>query len=137
MPGSCFAPYTPIATNLLFFDKTGVTEGTWFYRFDLINNQKFSMKKNPITREKLSALDLWWDNREEIQDESGTTWKSRYLSINEIIENSYNLDICGYPNEERVVLDPEETIENYCNERDRINGKMDEKLQQILKLLEV
>lgn len=137
LPGSCFAPYTPIATNLLFFDKTGETEGTWFYRFDLIKNQKFSMKKNPITREKLADLDFWWDDRKEIADETGNTWKAKYMPIKEIADNSFNLDFCGYPNEERVVLNPEETISQYCSERDKINSKMDEKLQQILDLLEV
>ena len=137
LPGSCFAPYTPIATNLLFFDKTGETEGTWFYRFDLIKNQKFSMKKNPITREKLADLDSWWDDRKEIADETGNTWKAKYMPIKEIADNSFNLDFCGYPNEERVVLNPEETISQYCSARDKINSKMEEKLQQILDLLEV
>lgn len=68
LPGSCFAPYTPIATNLIFFDKTQSTKETWFYRYDLIDDQKFSMKRNPITREKLSSIDIWWNNREEIKD---------------------------------------------------------------------
>ena len=35
LPGTIFAPYTGIATNLLFFDKTGPTKETWFYRMDL------------------------------------------------------------------------------------------------------
>lgn len=26
------------------------------------------MKRNPITREKLSSIDIWWNNREEIKD---------------------------------------------------------------------
>ncbi|MCF0134222.1 MAG: SAM-dependent DNA methyltransferase, partial [Blautia sp.] len=32
MPGSVFSPYTSITTNILFFDHTGSTEETWFYR---------------------------------------------------------------------------------------------------------
>ena len=141
MPGSCFAPYTPIATNLLFFDKTGSTTDTWFYRFDLENNQKFSMKRNPITREKLSAIDEWWDDREikdNKYDESlSDTWKSQRISIDTIIGGNYNLDFCGFPNEEKVILSPEDTISNFKEERERLDRRLDEKLQEILNLLGV
>lgn len=142
MPGSCFAPYTPIATNLLFFDKTGSTTDTWFYRFDLENNQKFSMKRNPITREKLSAIDEWWDDRTEIKDNKydeslSDTWKSQRISIDTIIGGNYNLDFCGFPNEEKVILSPEDTISNFKEKRERLDRKLDEKLQEILNLLGV
>ena len=142
MPGSCFAPYTPIATNLLFFDKTGRTTETWFYRFDLENGQKFSMKRNPITREKLSAIDEWWDDRIEIKDKKSDaslsdTWKSQCVSIRAIIDKNYNLDFCGFPNDEKVILSPEDTINNFKEERDRLDRKLDEKLQEILGLLGV
>lgn len=142
MPGSCFAPYTPIATNLLFFDKTGSTTDTWFYRFDLENNQKFSMKRNPITREKLSAIDEWWDDRTEIKDNKydeslSDTWKSQRISIDTIIGGNYNLDFCGFPNEEKVILSLEDTISNFKEERERLDRRLDEKLQEILNLLGV
>lgn len=142
MPGSCFAPYTGIATNLLFFDKTGSTTETWFYRFDLPNSQKFSMKRNPITREKLSAIDEWWDNRVEIMDEKADdslsdTWKARCVPIDMIIVGNYNIDFCGFPNEEKVILSPEDTIAAFKEERERLDRKLDEKLQEILNLLGV
>ena len=141
LPGSCFSPYTSIATNLLFFDKTGDTEETWFYRFDLPDGQKFSMKKNPIVREKLSAIDEWWENRREIKDEKEDeslteTWKAKRVPIAAIVEGNYNLDFCGYPNEEKIILSPEETIEQFKKERDRLDRKLDEKLQMILDMLE-
>ena len=142
LPVSCFSPYTSIATNLLFFDKTGSTEETWFYRFDLPDGQKFSMKKNPIVREKLSAIDEWWENRREIKDEKEDeslteTWKAKCVPIADIVEGNYNLDFCGYPNEEKVILSPEETIERFKKERDRLDRKLDEKLQTILAMLEM
>lgn len=142
LPGSCFAPYTSIATNLLFFDKVGSTTETWFYRFDLPRSQKFSMKRNPITREKLSAIDEWWDCRREIkdakEDDSLTeTWKARCVPIERIISGGYNLDFCGFPDEEKVVLSPEETIAKFKDERDRLDRKLDEKLQVILDMLGV
>lgn len=142
MPGSCFAPYTPIATNLLFFDKTGTTEKTWFYRLDLPNGQKFSMKKNPITREKLAEIDKWWDNRRELKDEKtdeslSDTWKSRCVSVQDIKARNYNIDFCGYPIEERIVLSPEETVSQFKAERDRLDKALDTKLDEILKMLGV
>lgn len=142
LPGSCFAPYTPIATNLVFFDKTGPTEKTWFYRYDLNGGQKFSMKRNPITREKLAAIDSWWDDRKEIKDEKtddclSDTWKSRCVGIDEIKGRKYNIDFCGFPVEEKIVLSPEETVANFKAERDRLDAALDEKLDQILLMLGV
>lgn len=139
LPGSCFAPYTSIATNLLFFDNTTPTEYVWFYRMDLINGQKFSLTKNPMTREKFACMDDWWDNRAEIKDEKidesmTETWKSRKVSVQEIADNGYSLDFCGYPVEEKVILSPEETIRNYRYERERLNREMDRKLEDILEL---
>ncbi|GAA6310370.1 class I SAM-dependent DNA methyltransferase [Intestinibacter bartlettii] len=142
LPQSCFAPYTNIATNLLFFDKIQPTKETWFYRYDLPNGQKFSMTKNPMTREKMLEIDEWWDNRIEVKDEKEDksmteTWKSKKVFIQEIIENNYSLDYCGYPNQEKIILSPEETINNFKKERERLDKLMDEKLQEILNLLGV
>ncbi len=136
MPGSCFAPYTSIATNLLFFDKIGPTENTWFYRFDLPGGQKFSMKRNPITREKLADIDKWWDCREEIEDEKAhdgatTTWKSRCVSIDEIKNGNYNLNYCGYPNVEGEILDPIDLISRYQQERAALDAEIDSVLAEI------
>ena len=80
------------------------------------------MKKNPMTREKMSALDEWWDNRVEIKDEK---------------EDHYSLNFCGYPNEEKLILSPKETIENFKVERERLDQKMDAKLQEIMDMLGV
>lgn len=40
MPHSVFAPYTSITTNILFFDRTGPTKETWFYRLDMPEGYK-------------------------------------------------------------------------------------------------
>lgn len=136
MPESCFAPYTSITTNFLFFDKTGPTKETWVYRFDLPNGQKFSMKKNPITREKLYPIDIWWNNRVEIKDKSlPTTWKSKKYTINEIIARGYNIDLCGFPVKKKVILSPEETVTNYKEQRAFLDASFEKKLNKILAIL--
>ena len=95
-----------------------------------------------MTREKMSALDEWWDNRVEIKDEKEDssmteTWKARKVSVEEIVANNYSLDFCGFPNEEKVILSPKETIENFKAERERLDRKMDAKLQEIMDMLGV
>ena len=47
MPGSVFSPYTSITTNILFFDHTGPTEETWFYRLDMPKATSISARPSP------------------------------------------------------------------------------------------
>lgn len=142
LPNSCFAPYTPIATNLVFFEKKGSTKKTWFYRYDLIKGQKFSMRRNPITFDKLRDIVEWWNNRTEIQDEKEAesqrdSWKAREIGIKEIEENGFDLGFCNYPIEEIIVLSPEDTINAYIKERDILNTKIEKKLEEIRNMLGV
>jgi type I restriction enzyme M protein len=142
LPNSCFAPYTSIATNLLFFDKTGPTEETWFYRLDMPDGYKHFSKTKPMKREHFAPVDGWWDNRVEIkdekEDESHTeTWKSRKYSIKEIEQLGYNIDLCGYPQEQKTILSPEETIQTFIEKRNALDAQMDAKLKEILELLGV
>lgn len=142
LPQSCFAPYTSIATNLLFFDKTGPTEETWFYRLDMPEGYKHFSKTKPMKREHFAPADEWWDNRKEIldekEDESQTqTWKARKYTIDEIKALGYNIDLCGYPIEEKVILSPEDTIRQFIEKRNALDSQMEEKLTEIMALLGV
>lgn len=142
LPQSCFAPYTSIATNLLFFDKTGPTEETWFYRLDMPEGYKHFSKTKPMKREHFAPADEWWDNRVEILDEKthedmSDTWKSKKYTIAEIEANGYNIDLCGYPVEEKIILSPEDTIKAFIEKREALDAEMDARLQEILDLLEV
>ena len=140
LPGSIFAPYTSIATNLLFFDKTGPTEETWFYRLDIPEGYKAFSKTRPVELKHLEEIKLWWTERKELKDERKDeslteTWKSRKYSIQEIIEDNYNLDRCGFPKKEDVVLSPEETINSFIELREKLEKKLDLKLNEIKKLI--
>ena len=142
LPQSCFAPYTSIATNLLFFDKGLKTKETWVYRFDLVNGQKFSKSRNPMKREHFNCVDEWWENRVEIMDEKddesvATTYKAKKFTYEEIKSDGFNLDRCGYPVKEKVILSPEETMQDFIARREALENKMDEKLAIIKSLLEV
>ena len=142
LPQSCFAPYTSIATNLLFFDKTGPSEKTWFYRLDMPEGYKHFSKTKPMKREHFAPCDEWWDNRVEIKDEkkddsTTETWKAKKYTVDEIASNGYNLDLCGYPTAEKIILSPEETINNYIARRNELDKEMDSKLAEIKRLLGV
>lgn len=140
LPGSIFAPYTSIATNLLFFDKTGPTKETWFYRMDLPEGYKAFSKTKPVELKHMQPIIDWWNNRIEIKDpkddESLTeTYKSKQFTIEELSNLNYNLDQCGYPVREEIILSPKETMDNFIERREKLEKKLDSKLQDIIKLI--
>ena len=142
LPQSCFAPYTSIATNLLFFNKGESTQEVWFYRLDMPEGYKHFSKTKPMKNEHFDCVREWWDNRTEIQDEKAdeamsVTYKAKKYTIDEIAGNNYNLDLCGYPTEEKVILSPEETMSNFVARREELDRIMDQKLAEIKALLEV
>lgn len=47
LPGSVFAPYTSITTNILFFDRTGPTQDVWYYRLDMPEGTSTSARPAP------------------------------------------------------------------------------------------
>ena len=73
MPGSVFAPYTSITTNILFFDRTKATEETWFYRLDMPADRKHFSKTKPMKLEHFVPVVEWWNNRKEIAVEMSVT----------------------------------------------------------------
>ena len=137
LPGSIFAPYTSIATNLLFFDKTGPTKEIWFYRMDLPDGFKAFSKTKPVTLKHFEEIISWWNNRVEIKDEKkdesmSETWKSKRYSIEKLESINYNLDQCGYPIEEEKILTPMETMDNFIKKREQLEKQLDEKLNKII-----
>lgn len=140
LPGSIFAPYTSIATNLLFFDKTGPTQETWFYRMDLPEGFKAFSKTKPVELKHMQPIIDWWNNRIEIKDpkddESLTeTYKSKKFKLEELSNLNYNLDQCGYPVKEEIILSPKETMDNFISKREKLEKQLDEKLKQIIELI--
>jgi len=120
LPGSIFAPYTSIATNILFFNNEeaeGAPEGfhtkeTWFYRLDMPEGYKHFSKTKPMKVEHTQPIQNWWYNREEIiDDEVGE--KSRCFSSSELMSLGLNFDQCKPPKNEDVVLTPTDLFEQF------------------------
>lgn len=134
MPGSVFAPYTSITTNILFFDNTHPTEETWFYRIDMPEGYKHFSKTKPMKLEHFAPVIYWWNNRTEINIDGFD--KAKKYTAKQLIEDfNYNLDLCGYPHEEEEILDPMDLIQRYQEERASLNAEIDRVLADITKLL--
>lgn len=129
LPKSVFSPYTSITTNLLFFDNTKKTKETWFYRMDMPEGYKNFAKTKPMKLEHFAPVMEWWKNREEINVDGFD--KARKFTVKELIENNYNLDLCGFPHFEEEVLEPKATILNYHEKRTSLNDHIDKILAEL------
>lgn len=134
MPGSVFAPYTSITTNILFFDRTKPTEETWFYRMDMPEGYKHFSKTKPMKLEHFAPVVEWWNNRQEITvDGFG---KSKKFTAQQLAEElGYNFDQCGYPHIEEEILAPMDLIQRYQEQRSSLNAEIDRVLTDITAIL--
>ena len=135
LPKSVFAPYTPITTNVLFFNKNDRgTEKTWFYRMDLPEGYKAFSKTKPIGNKHFHVVREWWNNRAEDCDEDGN-FKSRAYTKKELEELNYNFDLCGYPNKVEEILEPEILINEYLERKQGLNEEISDILSKIKVIL--
>lgn len=134
MPHSVFAPYTPITTNILFFDNTHPTEETWFYRMDMPEGYKNFSKTKPIQLEHFNPVIEWWNNRKEIIEDDFP--KAKKYTKKELEGMHYNLDLCGYPHEEEEILEPKELIRQFKEKRENLNIEIEQTLAKILEILD-
>ena len=134
MPGSVFAPYTSITTNILFFDRTGPTRETWFYRLDMPEGYKHFSKTKPMKLEHFAPAVDWWNHRQPITVDGFD--KAKMFTADQLTkELGYNLDQCGYPHIEEEILAPMDLIQRYQEERASLNAEIDRVLAEITALL--
>ncbi len=134
LPGSVFSPYTPITTNILFFDNTHPTEETWFYRLDMPDGYKHFSKTNPMKPEHFQPALDWWNDRKEMTVDGFD--KAKKFTAQQLAEElGYNLDQCGYPHEEEEILAPLDLIHRYEEQRASLNAEIDRVLDEITALL--
>ena len=124
MPSSVFSPYTSITTNILFFDRTGPTKETWFYRLDMPEGYKHFSKTKPMKLEHFTPAVQWWNDRQELCVDGFD--KAKKFTAQQLTEDlGYNLDQCGYPHEEEEILAPLDLIRRYQEERASLNDEID------------
>lgn len=142
LPGSIFSPYTPIATNILFFDNEKAedapegysTKGTWFYRLDMPEGYKHFSKTKSMKLEHCNPIKEWWNDRKEIIVDDGNE-KSRYFSVEELIANDCNFDLCKFPKDEEEILPPAELLADYYKKRKALDHEIDKTLAEIQRIL--
>ena len=88
MPGSVFSPYTSITTNILFFNRTGRTEKTWFYRLDMPEGYKHFSKTKPMKLEHFAPVLEWWSDRKPINEDGFD--KARCFSVKELFSFTFS-----------------------------------------------
>jgi len=122
LPNSVFAPYTSIKTNILFFEKGTPTQDVWYYEVPLPAGVKAFNKTKPMKLDDFSACLDWWGEGSSITEkaarlgrqETDQAWK---VSIDEIIERDYNLDIKNPHVAEVINHDPEELLSSYADQQ--------------------
>lgn len=142
LPGSIFSPYTSIATNILFFDNERAedapegysTKGTWFYRLDMPEGYKHFSKTKSMKLEHCNPIKEWWNDRKEIIIDDGNE-KSRYFSVEELIANDCNFDLCKFPKDEEEILPPAELLADYYKKRKALDHEIDKTLAEIQRVL--
>lgn len=126
LPGGVFAPYTSISTNILFFDKSGPTQETWYYEHQVGYGTKTYSKTKPIRHNDFKNEREWWNNREENE----VAWK---VSMDEIIANNFNLDFKNPSKaQEEALLSSEEYVER-LKEAIKESNDLVQKLEAALK----
>ena len=81
LPNGVFTPYTPIATNLLFFDRSGPTKDVWYYELPLPDGRKNFTKTKPIQVEDFADCFKWFQSKRRKENEYA--WR---VPISEILK---------------------------------------------------
>lgn len=91
LPEGVFQPYTPIPSNVLFFEKTGKADTVWFYELTPPEGQKRYTKTKPLRSEEFEEAAAWWGGVER----RGRVATDRAWSVPTatIRESGYNLDL--------------------------------------------
>lgn len=142
LPGSIFSPYTPIATNVLFFNNEKAedstdnykTKETWFYRMDMPEGYKHFSKTKPMRLEHCQPITEWWNERKGIITEGGNE-KSRSFTVEELMALDCNFDQCKFPKDEEEILPPAELLADYFKKRAALDHEIDRTLSEIQKIL--
>lgn len=121
LPNGVFTPYTPIPTNLLFFDRSGPTEDIWYYELPLPEGRKNYTKTKPLQFDEFASCIEWWNSREK----NIHAWKATAANVLKYDEAgkliSANLDIKS-PNSSETFehLPPDQLAANILDKEYRI-----------------
>lgn len=134
LPEGVFAPYTDIAGNLLFFDRSGPTEDIWYYQIPTPEGRKKYTKTKPMEYFEFEDCLKWWPSRSE----NRYAWS---IKANDIIKYddagklvSVNLDIKN-PNSLEAMehKDPQDLLRTMMEKEAKVSSLMAEIKGHLLK----
>ncbi|AUI88534.1 restriction endonuclease subunit M [Vibrio azureus] len=131
LPNGVFNPYTGIKTNILFFTKGKPTRDVWFYEHPYPEGVKNYSKTKPMKFEEFQQEIDWWGNEADgfaSRVENEHAWK---VSIEEIIERNFNLDIKNPHQDEVISHDPQELLASFQQQQQEI-AELRNQLKSIL-----
>jgi len=79
LPEGTFAPYTDIQANLLFFDRTRLTETIWYYQVPLPEGRKKYSKTMPMQVEDMAACLKWFTAKKRVKTDQA--WKIDFKAL--------------------------------------------------------
>jgi len=106
MPKGVFSPYTGINTNILFFEKGGPTKQVWYFEHPYPEGYKSYSRSKPLTIQEFDREKEWWNNRKQNE----YAWK---VTVKELEERNYNLDIKNPHVVDIIHRDPDELMQEY------------------------
>lgn len=127
LPAGVFAPYTSITTNILFFDKTGNTKNIDYYEIPLPEGYRSFSKTKPFKEIHLEGIKNWWNDR-AIENDNAYS-----ISIEEIINNSYNLD---FKNPKKAITEKEISLNEMLSDMTVKAKNINELFSKITSILE-
>lgn len=119
LPKGVFAPYTTIKTNVLFFTKGEPTKKIWYYEHPYPEGYKSYSKTKPMRIEEFEAEKAWWTDRKE----SECSW---CVSIKDIQESGYNLDVSNPNAPTETHDDPDELLARFQEESLAVASLLDQ-----------
>lgn len=122
LPNSVFAPYTGIKTNILFFTKGTPTKHVWFYEHPIPEGVKAYNKTKPMQFEEFAPERAWWGDEADgfrSRKETEQAWR---LSAEDVASRGYNLDMKNPHRAEVVSHDPDQLLEIYARQQDKIQS---------------
>ncbi|MEV8114685.1 N-6 DNA methylase [Streptomyces xiamenensis] len=130
LPQGVFSPYTPIPSNILFFEKTGPTKEVWFYEVPLPEGRRGYTKTKPMRLEEFDACVEWWGGeKREGREQDAHAWK---VPAEKITGSGFNLDITNpHVGDDLVHRTPEELVDELVKTETEILQLLEELREEL------
>ena len=108
LPKGVFEPYSDIQTNVLFFDRAGVTGHVWYYQHEVPIGRR-SMRNPcytatlPLQFDELKPVLAWWADKHD----SDLAWR---VTKDAVISRDYTLDFRNPRREQSTARNPKSLV---------------------------